>query len=133
MSALITLVFTAKYRSGHARPPWRLTLGCCIYFGILCVLLLKVVPIYATLFEGLSVELPFPTDVLIATYRWSLPLFYLFAIAVAVVRQFLSIRGIRLRLANFTLIFAGILVPPLVILCMYLPLFVLTHKLHQMK
>ena len=82
---------------------------------------------------GLGVELPFPTNILMATYQWSLPLFYLVASAVAVAKQFVSLHGVRLRLANFTLIFAGILVPPVVALCMYLPLFVLLYRLQGMK
>ncbi len=132
MSAQIIPVFVEKGRVGHARSPWWLTISCCIYFVILCRSYFTFVPIFAELFKGLGVDLPFPTNLLMATYRWSLPLFYLFASGVAVVKQFVPLQGMRSRLANLTLIFAGILMLPLVILCMYLPLFVLIHKLHQL-
>jgi hypothetical protein len=132
MSAQIIPVFAARNRSGDARFPWWLTVSCCIYFAILCRSYFTFVPIFAELFKGLGVDLPFPTKLLMATYRWSLPLFYLFASGVAVVKQFVPLQGVRARLANFTLIFAGILMLPLIVLCMYLPLFVLIYKLHRM-
>ena len=132
MSAQIIPVFGEKGRVGDARSPGWLTVCCCIYFVILCRSYFTFIPIFAELFKGLGVDLPFPTNLLMATYRWSLPLFYLFASGVAVVKQFVPLQGMRSLLANFTLIFAGILMLPLVILCMYLPLFVLIHKLGQM-
>ena len=132
MSAQIVPVFAAKGRIGDARSPWWLTVGCCIYFAILCSSYFTFVPTFANLFKGIGVELPFPTNLLLASYRWSLPLFYLFASGVAVVKQFVPLQGVRSLLANFILIFAGILMLPLVILCMYLPLWVLVYRLHQM-
>ena len=133
MSAQIIPIFRTKDGSANARAPWWLTVACCIYFAILCRGLFIFIPIFAQLFVGLGVDLPFPTNILMVTYRWSLPLFYLSASTIAVVKQFVALQGIRLRLADFTLIFAGILVPPLVVFCMYLPLFVLIHRLQGMK
>jgi hypothetical protein len=133
MSAIITPVLIPKDHPVDARSPWWLTVPCCLYFLVLCGGMLKAIPSFAELFAGLGVDLPFPLNVLMATYRWSLPLFYLCAVAVAVLKQFVSLHGMRLRLANFTLIFAGILLPPLVVLCMYSPLFILIHKLHSLK
>ena len=132
MTAQIIPIVAVKNGPGSSRSPWWLTVSCCIYFVILCGSYFIFVPIFAELFKGLGVDLPFPTNLLMATYRWSLPFFYLFASGVAVVKQFVPLQGVRSRLANFTLIFAGILMLPLVVLCMYLPLFVLIHKLHQM-
>ncbi|HMD40486.1 MAG TPA: hypothetical protein VKH15_14475 [Candidatus Acidoferrum sp.] len=132
MSAQIIPVFSAKGHPAGGHSPWWLTVCCCIYFAILCRSYFIFVPIFAELFKGLAVDLPFPTNLLMATYRWSLPLFYLFASGVAVIKQFVPMRGVRSWLANITLIFAGILMLPLVVLCMYLPLFVLTYKLSQM-
>ncbi len=132
MSAQIIPVFATRNRSGDQRSPWWLTVSCCIYFVILCKSYFIFVPIFAELFKGLGVDLPYPTKLLMATYRWSLPLFYLFASGVAVVKQFVPLQGVRAWLANFTLIFAGILMLPFIVLCMYLPLFVLIYKLHQM-
>jgi hypothetical protein len=132
MSAQIIPVFAERGHVEDARSPWWLTVSCCIYFVILCGSYFTFIPIFAELFKGLGVDLPFPTNLLMATYRWSLPLFYLFASGVAVVKQFVPLQGVRLWLANFTLIFAGILMLPLIVLCMYLPLFVLIHKLDQM-
>jgi type II secretory pathway component PulF len=91
------------------------------------------IPIFAELFKGLGVDLPFPTDIFIATYKWSLPLFYLCASAVAVAKQFATLRGSRLRVADITLICAGVLVPAVAVVSMYLPLFGLIHKLNQMR
>jgi hypothetical protein len=133
MSAQIIPVFGAKGHPAKGRSPWWLTVSCCIYFVILCGSYFIFVPIFAEMFKGLGVDLPFPTNLLMATYRWSLPLFYLFASGVAVVKQFVLLQGMRSWLANFTLIFAGILMLPLIALCMYLPLFVLIYKLHSMK
>ncbi len=132
MTAQIIPIVAVKNGPGSSRSPWWLTVSCCIYFVILCRSYFIFVPIFAELFKGLGVDLPFPTNLLMATYEWSLPLFYLFASGVAVVKQFVPLQGVRSWLANFTLIFAGILMLPLVVLCMYLPLFVLIHKLHQM-
>jgi hypothetical protein len=132
MSAQIIPVFIAQNRRGDVRSPWWLTVSCCIYFAILCSSYFIFVPTFAEMFKGLGVDLPFPTNLLMATYRWSLPFFYLFASGVALVKRFVPLQGVRSWLANFTLIFAGILMPPVVVLCMYLPLFVLIHKLHQM-
>jgi hypothetical protein len=133
MTAQIIPVLRTKDGPTSLRSPWWLTVSCCIYFGILCSSYFAFVPIFAALFTGLSVDLPFPTNLVMATYRWSLPLFYLFASGVAVVKQFVPLQGVRSRLANLTLIFAGILIPPLIVLSMYLPLFVLIHKLNQLK
>jgi hypothetical protein len=132
MSTQVTPVFRANSHPANGLAPWWLTVCCCIYFAILCSSYFTFVPIFAELFKGLGVNLPFPTNLLMATYRWSLPLFYLFASGVAVVKQFVPLQGLRAWLANSTLILAGILMLPLIVLCMYLPLFVLIHKLHQM-
>jgi len=132
MTAQVIPIVAVKDGPERFRSPWWLTVSCCIYFVILCMSYFIFVPIFAELFKGLGVDLPFPTNLLMATYRWSLPLFYLFASGVAVLKQFVPLQGVRLWLANLTLIFAGILMLPLIVLCMYLPLFVLIHKLHQM-
>jgi hypothetical protein len=132
MTTQIIPIVAVKDGPERFRSPWWLTVICCIYFVILCRSCLIFVPIFAELFKGLGVDLPFPTNLLMTTYRWSLPLFYLFASGVAVVKQFAPLQGVRSWLANFTLIFAGILMPPLVAFCMYLPLFVLIYKLGQL-
>jgi hypothetical protein len=131
MTAQIIPIVAAKHGPERFRSPWWLTVGCSIYFVILCKSYFIFVPIFAELFKGLGIDLPFPTNLLMATYRWSLPLFYLFASGAAVLKQFVPLQGVRSWLANSTLIFAGILMLPLIVLCMYLPLFVLIHKLHQ--
>jgi hypothetical protein len=131
MSAQIIPIASVKDSPARFRSPWWLTVSCCIYFVILCRSHFIFIPIFGELFKGLGVDLPFPTNLLMVTYRWSPPLFYLFASGVAVVKQFLPLHGARALLANLTLIFAGILTPPLIVLCMYLPLFVLIYKLHQ--
>ncbi len=130
MSAQIIPVFGAKDQPEDGRSPWWLTVSCCVYFAILCGSYFTFIPTFAKLFTGIAVDLPFPTNLLMATYKWSLPLFYLFASGVAVVKQFVPLQGVRSWLANFTLIFAGIVMLPLIVLCIYLPLFVLAHKLH---
>jgi hypothetical protein len=133
MTAQIIPVLRAKDAPASSRSPWWLTVSCCIYFGIVCRGYFIFIPIFAQLFNGLGVDLPFPTTLLMATYWWSLPLFYLLACGLAVVKQFVPLAGVRLRLADLALIFAGILMPPLIVLCMYLPLFLLIHQLHRPK
>jgi hypothetical protein len=132
MSAQIIPIVGVKDGPERVRSFWWLTVSCCIYFAILCRSCFIFVPIFAEMFKGLGVDLPFPSNLLMATYWWSLPLFYLLASGVAVLKQFVPLQGVRSWVANLTLIFAGILMLPLIVLCMYLPLFVLIHKLHQM-
>jgi hypothetical protein len=84
---------------------------------------------FAALFQGLGVELPWPTRFLLTTYFWLLPLLYLGLAVSAVLFQFSS-RDFRARLLAAVRIFLVALVSAgLFVFILYLPLLALTEKL----
>jgi type II secretory pathway component PulF len=109
------------------------TLSVSVAFGCLIawLVLIKVTPIFITLFKGLEVELPFPTKFLLTNYFWIYPLFFGLSVA-ALVAQEIFVRDARRRLLAMGAIFltAAVSVGAAVI-CLYLPLFVLAEKLNR--
>ena len=109
------------------------TLSVSVAFGCLVawLVLIKVTPIFTTLFKGLEVELPLPTKFLLANYFWIYPLFFSGTVA-ALVAQEILVRDTRRRLLSMGAIFlmAAVSVGAAVI-CLYLPLLVLTEKLNR--
>jgi len=63
---------------------------------LLAPILIRVIPIYSNLFQGLEVQLPWPTRVLFATCRWLLPVFFV-ALAVFVIRKEYTTRELGRR------------------------------------
>lgn len=112
-----------------SRLPWYVTLIGCVYYGWLGLGFQKVIPIFAKLFDGLGVELPLPTRFLLCNYLWFLPGLYLAAIFLTILNQFAFFDQRQQRFANWYLLFAGAVLPSLLALTLYLPLFVLIHKL----
>jgi hypothetical protein len=97
--------------------------------ALLAPILIRVVPIYANMFEGLGVELPWPTRVLLATYYWLLPIFFV-ALAVFVVWKEYSTRELRRRfLLTARVFFAALITVGLVVFVLYLPVLTLASKL----
>lgn len=102
----------------------------CILDGLYVV---RAIPIFATMFQGLGVELPLPTRVLLATYYWLVPLFFI-ALAVFVVWKEISLQELRYRfVVTITVFLASLSAPGLVALVLYQPLFVLIKKLGETK
>ena len=112
-----------------SRVPWLYAVACCLYYLLIYRGFALATPIFAKLHEGLGIEIPFPTRLLMATYRWAYPVLFLGAVVLTIVKQFVPLEKLRLRVTNLTLIFVGIVFPPLVIVTFYLPLWILIWKL----
>jgi type IV pilus assembly protein PilC len=101
--------------------------------AVLCLLLapilILVIPSYSNMFQGLGVELPWPTRVLLATYYWLLPIFFV-ALALLVVWKGCSTRELRRRfLLTARVFFAALITVGLVVFVLYLPVLTLAGKL----
>jgi hypothetical protein len=84
---------------------------------------------FTVLFQGLSVELPWPTRFLVATQYWLLPAYYLGLALVAILVQF-SDRDFRAkRMAAIRIFLAALVAAGLVLFVLYLPLLTLISKL----
>ena len=116
-----------------SRVPWPFAIACCVYYLLAYRGLAVAAPIFAKLFEELGIEIPFSTRFLMASYWWLYPVVFLGAVILTIVKQFVSLCGARLRVANLSLIFVGVVFIPLAALSYYLPLFVLIHKLQSVK
>ena len=96
------------------------------------LILVKITPIFVVSFKGLEVNLPFPTKFLIASYSWLYPLLFGGAAVALIVQEFL-VRDARRRLITTAVVFVGSAASVAVaIICLYLPLFLLTWKLGRM-
>jgi type II secretory pathway component PulF len=96
---------------------------------LLAPILISVIPSYSNMFHGLGVELPWPTRVLLATYYWLLPIFFV-ALAVFVVWKECSTRELRRRfLLTARVFFAALITVGLVAFVLYLPVLTLASKL----
>jgi len=97
------------------------------------VLVAKVVPIFAELFKGLEVELPFATRILVTHYVWISALFVGGAVILPIVTE-LMIPATRRRLIMSSSAFAASVVSVgLVVFVLYLPVFELARKAGQAK
>ena len=93
----------------------------------------RFVRVFNELFQGLNVELPWPTRFFLASYHWVLPAFYLcLALGVFVIqfsgRDFRAKRLFTVRILLAALVGAG-----LVVFILYLPLLTLASKLVDTK
>ncbi len=97
------------------------------------VLVAKVVPIFAELFKGLEVELPFAARILVTHYMWISALFVGGAVILPIVTE-LMIPATRRRLIISSSAFAASVVSVgLVVFVLYLPVFELARKAGQAK
>jgi len=96
---------------------------------LLAPILIRVIPIYSNMFQGLEVQLPWPTRVLFATYCWLFPVFFV-ALAVFVIWKEYTTRELGRRfLLSARVFFAALVTAGVVIFVLYLPLLALTSKL----
>jgi hypothetical protein len=112
-----------------SRLPWYVAIIGCVYYAWFCISLRRAVPIFAQLFVGIGVDLPLPTRLLFSTYAWLFPVLFLGAVIVMLVKQIAVLNDSQRRIANWFLLFIGAVFPALVVLALYLPLFVLIHRL----
>jgi hypothetical protein len=84
---------------------------------------------FQDLFQGLNVELPWPTRLLFATYHWLLPAFYL-SLAIGVFAIQFSDRDFRTkRLVTVRIFLAALVGAGFVIFILYLPVLTVASKL----
>jgi hypothetical protein len=112
---------------------WLFALVCCLYYLLAYLGLASATPIFAKMFEGLEVALPLPTRLLMASYSWLFPVFFVGAVILTIAKQFVPLEKRPLRLANLFLIVVGVAFAPLVVFTLYLPLLDLIWKLHFAK
>ena len=97
------------------------------------VLVAKVVPIFAQLFKGLEVQLPFATRILVTHSMWISALLVGGAVILPMVAE-LMIPATRRRLIISSSAFAASVVSVgLVVFVLYLPVFELARKAGQAK
>ncbi len=111
-----------------SRIPWYgVALGA-IYFLFLYFAFAKVVPIFATLFAGLGVDVPLPTRFLLSTHSWLFPVLLVGSTILYLSILFWQLNRRKSRLPTFVFLIVGIAFMPLMILILYLPLFYLIYK-----
>lgn len=103
----------------------------CVSYLILLGVSLRIVPTLAPLFSRLGVALPLPTRILMANFTWFFPAIFIGAVILTVANQFVPFNRLQLRIANSILVFSGLGFVPLVLLIIYLPMFVLIHRLQK--
>jgi hypothetical protein len=96
---------------------------------LLAPILIRAIPIYSNMFQGLEIQLPWPTRGLFATHYWLLPSFFV-ALAVFVIWKECSTRELRRRLLlTARVFFVALITVGIVIFVLYLPLLALASKL----
>ena len=94
-----------------------------------CLVLVRSIGIFNTLFQGLGVELPGATRFLLATYVWLFPIFFVGAAILVIAKEFVM-RDVRGRLAATLIIFiTAASSVGLVVLVLYLPVLELVRRL----
>ena len=95
----------------------------------LALILGHVLDPFATMFEGLGVEIPWLTRFLLTTHGWPIRLLFL-GLAVFVIWKELSLQELRRKfVVTARIFFAALLTAVLVILTLYLPVLTLASKL----
>ena len=88
---------------------------------------IKIVLIFARLFDGLQVEIPWLTRLLLRNYWRALPVFSFIATGLAVVRQVVSLKAQR-RATNAYLFLVAVVLPSAVVLALYMSILKLMWK-----
>ena len=116
-----------------SRLPLPLALVFCVYLFFVGTTFIKIVPLFARLFDGLQVEIPWLTRLLLLNYWWALPLFSFLAIGLAVVRQVVSLNKALRWATNAFLFFVAFVLPSVVVLALYMPTLELMWKAHSLR
>jgi len=131
MQALIVPVYGERESSANSRVPWLYAVALCLYYLFAYYGLVRATPIFSQMLNGIGVELPLPTRLLMMTYWWVFPIVFIGGVIVTIAKQIVPFNKRHLRAANALLIFVGVVFPSVVVLTWYLPLFVLIHRLSQ--
>jgi len=110
---------------------WALTAFVALQCAVSAIAMVRVVPVFQEMFKGIGVELPWPTRLLLATYYWSLPAFFLTLVVLLIGKEFALQQNRRKFLLTGEIFLAAVFTPGLVMLILYLPLFVLIHRLNN--
>ena len=112
----------------RSRIPWFMVAVGCLYFLWLAVGFSITIPIFTKLFAGLGVELPLPTRILLSHFYF-LPIVFTVASILTVATKLAEFTRPQVRVINLILIVIGAVLPALLVLLLYLPLFMLIGKL----
>ena len=108
---------------------WLATAVVAIPCLFLALILGHVLEPFATMFQGLGVEIPWLTRSLLAIHAWPIRLLFL-GLAVFVIWKEFSLHGLRRKfVVTARVFFAALLTAVLVILTLYLPVLTLASKL----
>ena len=113
-----------------SRLPLPLALVFCVYLFFVGTAFIKIVPIFARLFDALQAEIPWLTRLLLLNYWWALPFFSFTAIGLALVRQVVCLNKAQRRATNAFLFFVAVVLPNVVVLALYMPALKLMWKAH---
>ncbi len=133
MTALFPAAIAPSNVWPNSRVPWSFAVACCLYYLLAGRILIKVIPIFATLFDGIGVQLPLATRLLMVSRTWGLPLLFGGATVLTIARQIFPLGKIPRRAANVFLVFVGVALTPLVMVLLYLPLFELILETQAMR
>jgi type II secretory pathway component PulF len=97
------------------------------------VRLATVVPIFGELFQGLEVELPFATKILVTYYMWISALFVGGAVILPIVTEFMIPATRRRLIIRSSAFAASVVFVGLVVFVLYLPVLELARKAGQAK
>ena len=112
-----------------SRIPWFMVVVGCFYFLWLAFIFTRTIPVFSKLYEGLGVELPLPTRILLSLHYWFLPSVFTIAALLTIAKKLVEFSERQLRVVNVALIVIGAVLPASVFCILYLPLFVLIGKL----
>lgn len=101
----------------------------CLYFFWLGIGFIRAIPIFSKLYEGLGVPLPVLTRILLSSHFWFLPFLWIGAAILTLAKKFVEFSGRQLRMIDVGLLFVGVVLPALIVVVLYLPLFVLIEQL----
>jgi type II secretory pathway component PulF len=88
---------------------------------------------FAAMFQGIGVELPSLTRLLLTTYMWLLPVLFTALAVFAILKEFLAREPRQRFLLSTSVLFAAVITVRSVIFILYLPLLTLEEKLARAK
>jgi hypothetical protein len=104
------------------------TLGL-MYFSVMALGVNRVLPIFATLFIGVGVDVPRPTVALLSAPSWFLPAAFALGAILIITKASVGLSRPQLRIVNYALLLIGAVLPAAIIFLLNLPLFALLVKL----
>jgi cellulose synthase/poly-beta-1,6-N-acetylglucosamine synthase-like glycosyltransferase len=110
---------------------WIATILACAYILWSGTMLYLATPRFADLYSSLNAELPLPTRIVLAVYRFAYPLLFLGATALVIAKQFY----VREKWVSLSITLGAVLVVEIMsrgtIWALYRPIFEMTEKLNK--